>query len=114
MALVSNLQEFNMYIDFYPYYIKMILGKLIWDFTYIQMCIVFDKIGDHLTLNAPIIRSRHTYTLQGFVYAFKIWILETFPNNSLVGSLIPGVIPRVVAYPTKRHLHALDCPHYNL
>nr|KAJ0193927.1 hypothetical protein LSAT_V11C800406560 [Lactuca sativa] len=79
MALVSNLQEFN---------------RLIWDFTYKEMCTVFDKIEEHLNPNVPRIGSRHTYTLEGFVYAFKIWVLETFHNNSIVGSIKLGVISR--------------------
>nr|KAJ0210926.1 hypothetical protein LSAT_V11C400189790 [Lactuca sativa] len=70
---------------------------------------VFDKIEDHLDPNSARIGSRHTYTLQGFVYAIKIWILETFPNNSIVGSPIPGVIPRVISYPRMRRLHAPNC-----
>nr|KAJ0202641.1 hypothetical protein LSAT_V11C500277310 [Lactuca sativa] len=38
-----------------------------------------------------------------------IWIFETFPNSSIVGSLISGVIPQAVAYPRMRRLHAPDC-----
>nr|KAJ0219722.1 hypothetical protein LSAT_V11C200099090 [Lactuca sativa] len=61
-------------------------------FTYKQLFTVFDKIEDHLSPNLARIGSRQTYTLQGFVYAFKIWIFETFPNNSIAGSPIPSVI----------------------
>nr|KAJ0217493.1 hypothetical protein LSAT_V11C300135430 [Lactuca sativa] len=82
MALVSNLQEIRT---------------------------VFDKIEDHLNPNSAIIGSRHTYTLQRFVYAFKlfviliffIWIFVTFPNSSLLvplyrmlsfGQLLKGLL----------------------
>nr|KAJ0214399.1 hypothetical protein LSAT_V11C400200560 [Lactuca sativa] len=78
---------------------RMIQGGLIWGLTYKQMCTVFDKIDDHLNPNVP----------RGFVYAFKIWILETFPNSRIVGSPIQGVIPRAVVYHRMRHLHAYDC-----
>nr|KAJ0193451.1 hypothetical protein LSAT_V11C800417230 [Lactuca sativa] len=50
MTLVSNLYE-------YP------CGRLIWDFTYKQMRVVFDKIEGHLNPNMLRIDSRHTYTL---------------------------------------------------
>nr|KAJ0211343.1 hypothetical protein LSAT_V11C400167680 [Lactuca sativa] len=97
-------------------------GRLIWDFTYKQLHTVFDKIEDYLNSNWARIGSRHTYNLHGFVYAFKIctlclirtfkkqiWIFETFPKSSIIGSPIPGVIPRAVAYPRMRCLHAPDC-----
>nr|KAJ0196122.1 hypothetical protein LSAT_V11C700383670 [Lactuca sativa] len=63
-------------------------GRVIWDFTYRQLRTVFEKIEENLNANAPRVGSRHKYTLQGFVYAFKIWIIKTFPNNSIVGSPI--------------------------
>nr|KAJ0219118.1 hypothetical protein LSAT_V11C300117160 [Lactuca sativa] len=91
-------------------------GKLIWDFTYKQLCIVLDKTEDHLNPNLARIYNRHTYTLHGFVYAFKIctfcliriWIFETSPNSCIAGSTIPGAIPREIAYPRMRRLHAPD------
>nr|KAJ0187345.1 hypothetical protein LSAT_V11C900498970 [Lactuca sativa] len=79
-------------------------GILIWDFTYKQMCIVFDKIEDHLNPNVSRRGSRHTYTLQGFVYAFM-----TFPNNSIVGPPILGVTPQAIANSMMRRLHVPDC-----
>nr|KAJ0209577.1 hypothetical protein LSAT_V11C400181830 [Lactuca sativa] len=89
--------------------IRYLWGRVIWDLTYKQLRIVFEKIEDHLNPNVPIFRSRHTYTLHGFVYAFKcwisIWIMETFPNSSP----IPGVIPHVVPYPRMRRLHTIKC-----
>ncbi|XP_023766682.1 uncharacterized protein LOC111915237 [Lactuca sativa] len=99
MTLVYNLNKFNRYS----------WGRVIWDFTYKEMCTVFDKIKDHLSPNTPRVGSRHTYTLQGFVYAFKIWIMETFPNSRIVGSPIPSVIPRAVSYPRMRRLQLPDC-----
>nr|KAJ0220835.1 hypothetical protein LSAT_V11C200071540 [Lactuca sativa] len=39
----------------------------------------------------------------------SIWILKTFPNNSIVGSPISGVILRAVTYPRMRCLHAFHC-----
>nr|KAJ0219643.1 hypothetical protein LSAT_V11C300133420 [Lactuca sativa] len=73
------------------------------------MCTLFDKIDNHLNPNTPRIGSRHTYTLQGLVYAFKVWILDTFPNNSIDNSPMSGVIPQVVAYLRLRRLHVPDC-----
>nr|KAJ0201358.1 hypothetical protein LSAT_V11C600330630 [Lactuca sativa] len=78
---------------------------------------VFYKIEDHLNPNSARISSGHTYTLQGFVYAVKLFVIlillilifETFPNSSIVGSPTSGVIPRAVAYPRTRRLHAPDC-----
>nr|KAJ0218569.1 hypothetical protein LSAT_V11C300105270 [Lactuca sativa] len=93
----------------WKYQRRYLWGRLIWDFTYKQLHTLFDEIEDHLNPNATRIGSRHTYTLQGFVYAIKIWIFETFTNSSIVGSPIPGVIHRAVAYPRMRHLHAPDC-----
>ncbi|CAI9291306.1 unnamed protein product [Lactuca saligna] len=81
LAIVSNLDEFNRYL----------WGRVIWDFTYKQLCIVFDKIMGHLNPNEPRVGSRHTYTMLGFVYAFKV------------------VIPLTVAYPRMRRLHGVDC-----
>nr|KAJ0187821.1 hypothetical protein LSAT_V11C900464810 [Lactuca sativa] len=85
--------------------------RVILDFTYRQPHTIFDKTEDHLNPNAPRISSRHTYTLQRFVYAFKIWIMETFSNSSIAGSHIPDVILRVVAYPRMRYLHDAKCEH---
>nr|KAJ0212483.1 hypothetical protein LSAT_V11C400189960 [Lactuca sativa] len=73
-------------------------GRLIWEFTYKKLRSLVDNIEDHLKPNSARINSRHTYTLQGFVYAFKIWIFETFPNSSIVGSPLSGVIPQAVVY----------------
>ncbi|GKB70978.1 phospholipase-like protein [Tanacetum coccineum] len=39
-----------------------------------------------------------TYTLQGFVFAFKIWILEMFPNSKTWWIQEKNVIPRAVAW----------------
>ncbi|GJZ82726.1 phospholipase-like protein [Tanacetum coccineum] len=38
-----------------------------------------------------------TYTLQGFVFAFKIWLLETYPNSKIWWIEEKNVIPRAVA-----------------
>nr|KAJ0220806.1 hypothetical protein LSAT_V11C200099510 [Lactuca sativa] len=39
---------------------------------------------------------------------YKIWIMETSPNSSTVGSSIPGVIPWAFTYPRMRCLHATN------
>ncbi|GKC10220.1 phospholipase-like protein [Tanacetum coccineum] len=39
-----------------------------------------------------------TYTLQGFVFAFKIWLLETYPNSKTWWLEEKNVIPRAVAW----------------
>nr|KAJ0208856.1 hypothetical protein LSAT_V11C400185070 [Lactuca sativa] len=69
----------------------------------------FDKIEDHLSPNALRIGNRHKYTMHGFVYAFKIWIFETFSNSSVAGSPVPSDIPQAVAFPRTRRSHAPDC-----
>nr|KAJ0201299.1 hypothetical protein LSAT_V11C600333130 [Lactuca sativa] len=76
LAIVSNLDEFNRYL----------WGRVILDFTYTQLCTVFDTIKGHLNPNEPRVGSRHTYTMLGFVYTFK-----------------------AVAYPRMRRLHGVDC-----
>nr|KAJ0198182.1 hypothetical protein LSAT_V11C700375320 [Lactuca sativa] len=60
LAIVSNLDECN---------------KVIWDFTYTQLCTVFDKIEEHLNPTEARVDNRHTYTVQGFVYVFKVFRL---------------------------------------
>nr|KAJ0202118.1 hypothetical protein LSAT_V11C600302360 [Lactuca sativa] len=84
--------DYRVCFDKYPW------GRLIWDFTYKHMCTMFDKIEDHLNPNAPRVGSRHTYTLN---LSMHLSIID--------GSHIPGVIPRAVAYPRMRRLHAPDC-----
>nr|KAJ0209544.1 hypothetical protein LSAT_V11C400158430 [Lactuca sativa] len=76
---------------------------------YSDMRFHLQKIEEHLIPIEPSVDSKHTYTTHEFVYAFKIWIMETFPNSSIIGSSIPGVIPRTVAYPRMRRLHVVDC-----
>nr|GFA75343.1 phospholipase-like protein [Tanacetum cinerariifolium] len=39
-----------------------------------------------------------TYTLQGFVFTFKIWLLETYPNSKTWWVEEKDIIPRVVAW----------------
>ncbi|GJR11049.1 phospholipase-like protein [Tanacetum coccineum] len=39
-----------------------------------------------------------TYTLQGFVFAFKIWLLETYPNSKTWWVKEKNVIPRAVTW----------------
>nr|KAJ0215875.1 hypothetical protein LSAT_V11C300138900 [Lactuca sativa] len=89
MTLVSNLQEFNNVIFFN----KVSVVQIDIGFHLQTIAYYFDKIKGHLNPNPTRIGSRHTYTLHRFIYAFKIWICETFPNSSIVGSPILGVIP---------------------
>nr|KAJ0217853.1 hypothetical protein LSAT_V11C300141760 [Lactuca sativa] len=81
-------------------------GRLLCDFTYKQLRPVFDKIEWHLNPIELRVSSRPTYTMQGFVYAFK-----TLPDSSIVGSPVPGVISQVVADLVMRRLHVADCEH---
>nr|KAJ0201107.1 hypothetical protein LSAT_V11C600330700 [Lactuca sativa] len=39
----------------------------------------------------------------------NIWIMETFPNSSIIGFPMPGVIHQAVAYPRMRHMHVVEC-----
>nr|KAJ0203492.1 hypothetical protein LSAT_V11C500246710 [Lactuca sativa] len=57
-----------------------------------------DVLRTILKPKSPRVGSRETYTLQGFVYAFKY-----------SGSPIPGFIPRAVAYHRMRRLRTPDC-----
>nr|KAJ0191239.1 hypothetical protein LSAT_V11C800423680 [Lactuca sativa] len=43
-----------------------------------QLSAVFDKIDEHLNAIHPKVNSRPSYTVHGFVYAFKIWIMKKF------------------------------------
>nr|KAJ0210494.1 hypothetical protein LSAT_V11C400182210 [Lactuca sativa] len=102
LTFVYNLAEFN---------------RVILDFNYRQLSDVFDKTKELLNPTETRVSSRPTYIAQGFVYALKlcplcfiiIWIMETLSNNSIVGTLILGVIPWVITYPRMRQLHVVNC-----
>nr|KAJ0187155.1 hypothetical protein LSAT_V11C900456000 [Lactuca sativa] len=50
------------------------------------LCTMFDKIEDHLNPNSARIDSRHTYTLLGFVYEFKVctlYLIRVFKQQVL-------------------------------
>ncbi|GJU87841.1 phospholipase-like protein [Tanacetum coccineum] len=60
-----------------------------------------DKKYREVHLNKIAIKGKTfmpTYTLQGFVFAFKIWILEMFPNSKTWWIQEKNVIPRIVAW----------------
>nr|KAJ0207998.1 hypothetical protein LSAT_V11C500236840 [Lactuca sativa] len=65
------------------------------------------QLSDDDVLRVPIGQIDMGFHLQ--TNAYYIWILETFPISSIVGSLISGVIPQAVAYPRMRRLHTPDC-----
>nr|KAJ0197140.1 hypothetical protein LSAT_V11C700355190 [Lactuca sativa] len=79
------------------------------DIEVMRLCTVFDKIEGHLNPIEPRVNSRYTHIVHGFVYTFKIWIMETFLNNSIDGSPILGVIPQAISYPSMMCLHVIDC-----
>nr|KAJ0186405.1 hypothetical protein LSAT_V11C900470260 [Lactuca sativa] len=66
-------------------------------------------IWDHCLLRKPQKVPHMIAEGEGVIVHLLTCILETFPSNSIIGSPILGVIPRAVAYPRMRPLHAPDC-----
>ncbi|GJX15162.1 phospholipase-like protein [Tanacetum coccineum] len=74
------------------------LGEYMWDKFYERAINVVSKHTEHhlaeLKKNPNF---NATYNLYGFVWAFKIWILESYPNSKKLWSKKANVIPRGLA-----------------
>ncbi|PWA71826.1 phospholipase-like protein [Artemisia annua] len=92
MRLVENLDAWNAF----PW------GEHIWTHLYNQLQNVMDKHTDkHLLGLKKNPTSVPTYTLGGFVFAFQIWILETFERCERWWTKNPNVTPRAIAWSRK-------------
>ncbi|GJX57755.1 hypothetical protein Tco_0287652 [Tanacetum coccineum] len=93
MRLVENLVVWN---DFR-------WGEYIWRHLYDQIMNVVNKNKwEHLK---GLSKSRNyvpTYTLSGFVWSFKIWILESFEGSLIWWNRDPEIIPRGLAWSRKQ------------
>ncbi|PWA79180.1 phospholipase-like protein [Artemisia annua] len=89
MALVEHFHEWNVF----PW------GEYMWDKFYTRTVNVVPK-HSQLHLNAIETNPYYqpTYNLYGFCWAFKIWILETFPKSSIWWVKNLNVIPHGIAW----------------
>ncbi|PWA56703.1 phospholipase-like protein [Artemisia annua] len=89
MALVEHFHEWNAF----PW------GEYMWEKFYTRTVNVVPKHSQH-HLNAIKTNPYYqpTYNLYGFCWAFKIWILETFPKSSIWWVKNLNVIPRGIAW----------------
>ncbi|PWA57127.1 phospholipase-like, Aminotransferase-like mobile domain protein [Artemisia annua] len=92
MRLVENLDTWNAF----PW------GEHIWTHLYDQLHNVMDNHTDkHLLGLKKNPTSKPTYTLGGFVFAFQIWILETFESCERWCTKNRNVTPRAIAWSRK-------------
>ncbi|PWA38600.1 phospholipase-like protein [Artemisia annua] len=84
-------------------------GEYMWKYFYQRTVNVVPKHADmHLKLQKEKSKKQATYNLNGFVWALKIWILETFPNSNNWWSKDPNVIPRGLAWSNFRRFEKPD------
>ncbi|PWA50646.1 phospholipase-like protein [Artemisia annua] len=101
MALVEHFHEWNVF----PW------GEYMWEKFYTRTVNVVPK-HSQLHLNALETSECYqpTYNLYGFCWAFKIWILETFPKSSNWWVKKLNVIPRGIAWTKVATFGKLDYP----
>ncbi|GJU04796.1 phospholipase-like protein [Tanacetum coccineum] len=99
MRLVENLEAWNAF----PW------GEHIWIHLYKQM---LNPVSNH---KAEHLKGLHmsrnyvpTYTLSGFVWSFKIWILESFERSNCWWSKDSKVIPRGLAWSRRAIFKSTD------
>ncbi|GJV86274.1 hypothetical protein Tco_1530212 [Tanacetum coccineum] len=93
MCLVENLVVWN---DFR-------WGEYIWRHLYDQIMNVVNKNKwEHLKGLSKSWNYVPTYTLFGFVWSFKIWILESFEGSLIWWNRDPEIIPRGLAWSRKQ------------
>ncbi|PWA91110.1 phospholipase-like protein [Artemisia annua] len=84
-------------------------GEYMWKYFYQRTVNVVPKHVDmHSKLQKEKSKKQTTYNLNGFVWALKIWILETFPNSNNWWSKDPNVIPRGLAWSNLRRFEKAD------
>ncbi|PWA52048.1 phospholipase-like protein [Artemisia annua] len=99
MVLVEDFAAFNAY----PW------GEYLWQIFYLRTVNAVPKHANHHTTNKN--KNKEfvpTYNLYGFVWAFKIWILESFPKSRIWWDKDDAVIPRGVAWTSKRKFEKKD------
>ncbi|PWA38254.1 phospholipase-like protein [Artemisia annua] len=94
LRLVENLDEWNAY----PW------GEHIWRHLYNQLLnVVHKQKWTHLHGLNSVSNYIPSYTLSGFVWVFKIWILESFESSIEWWNKSPNVTPRGIAW-TRRQI----------
>ncbi|KAE8655879.1 putative RPM1-interacting protein 4 family protein [Hibiscus syriacus] len=87
ILLVEDLNAWNMFS----------WGSYLWKATWNKLSSAFD--------NHKILRGDGSkYTLSGFIWAFKIWIFEAFPDMQTYALKISNDIPRAISWKRKRRL----------
>ncbi|PWA84768.1 phospholipase-like protein [Artemisia annua] len=99
MLLVEDFAAFNAF----PW------GEYLWKIFYLRTVNVVPKHANHHTTN----KKKNpefvpTYNLYGFVWAFKIWILESFPKSRIWWNKDDDVILRGLAWSSKRKFEKTD------
>ncbi|GJY61740.1 phospholipase-like protein [Tanacetum coccineum] len=98
--LVESLEDWNCF----PW------GEHIWTHLYDQIQNVIEKHSDEHYFGMK--RDRMyvpTYTLSGFVFAFQVWIFESFERCNCWWIKDPNVIPRAVGWSKKSIFNRSDC-----
>ncbi|GJU62580.1 phospholipase-like protein [Tanacetum coccineum] len=98
--LVESLEDWNCF----PW------GEHIWTHLYDQIQNVIEKHSDEHYFRMK--RDRMyvpTYTLSGFVFAFQVWIFESFERCNCWWIKDPNVIPRAVGWSKKSIFNRSDC-----
>ncbi|PWA50637.1 phospholipase-like protein [Artemisia annua] len=99
MLLVEDFAAFNAF----PW------GEYLWKIFYLTTVNVVPKHANHHTTN----KKKNpefvpTYNLYGFVWAFKIWILESFPKSRIWWNKDDDVISRGLDWSSKRKFEKTD------
>ncbi|GJT83292.1 hypothetical protein Tco_1057634 [Tanacetum coccineum] len=90
--LVSLVEDFDAWND-YPW------GEYMWDKFYKRTVnVVAIHREHHLAEKKKNLNFNATYNLYGFAWAFKIWILESYPNNKIWWSKKENVLPRALVW----------------
>ncbi|GJZ29504.1 phospholipase-like protein [Tanacetum coccineum] len=98
--LVENLEAWNVFL----------WGEHVWTQLYDSIQNVVVKHSDTHYLGLKKDRNYvPTYTLTGFVFAFQIWILESFERSNRWWINAPQVIPRAIGWSKKSIFKRSDC-----
>ncbi|GJY69552.1 hypothetical protein Tco_0472534 [Tanacetum coccineum] len=90
--ILSLVEDFDSWND-YPW------GEYMWEIFYKRTVnVVAIHRADHLKKKKQNSDYYPTYNLYGFAWAFKIWILESYPNSRKWWSKKDNVLPRALAW----------------
>ncbi|GKA96303.1 hypothetical protein Tco_0818398, partial [Tanacetum coccineum] len=102
--LVTLVEDLDAWND-YPW------GEYMWAKFYERTVNIVDEHRQHhLDEKKKNPNYNATYNLYGFAWAFKIWILESYPNSKQWWSKKDNVIPRCLAW---TNITKFDKSHYN-